>query len=192
VERTLNFNKISILELFFESMEEVTGDKLKSFKMACPYCCAQNPSWSYYDSYKRYLISFENGKSVAHSIKITRIECSSCKHPHAILPEFIIPYKSYSLLFILRVLRDYFSKVKINALCEKYNISATMIYEWKKLFLLHKELWLGILENICQNAMDFLSKIPVQSTSKDLENFFKSIGYSFLQGIRKTAKLNSG
>lgn len=188
----LNFNKLSARDLFLDSMKDFSSDKLPFIKLACPCCGAKNPAWTYHDSYERYLISYENEKTISYIIDITRIICSSCEHTHAILPEIIIPYGSYSLIFIIRVLKDYFSKMKVKEICEKYQISVSMLYRWKQLFLIHKKLWLGILENIYQNSITFLSSIPASNSSKDLFYFFFQNGYSFLQGITKTAYFSSG
>ncbi len=172
-------------------MGNYTSDKLPFLDLVCPFCGAKHPTWSYHDSYTRYLISYENRCPVSYIIDITRIICSSCKHTHAILPEIIIPHSSYSLIFVLSVLKDYFNKMPVKQVCEKYQISVSMLYGWKHLFLLHKKLWLGILEDIYQNSLKFLSSIPNLNTSTDLSEFFLQNNYSFLQGITKTALSNS-
>jgi hypothetical protein len=187
----LNFKFLSVKDLFFVSMKEFTAEKLPFLKLRCPFCGAKNPSWEYHDSYSRYLIGFENNVPVSNIIDITRIICSSCKHPHAILPEIIIPYSSYSLTFVLSALRDYFSKMKIMDICEKYQISISLIYAWKLLFLQHKKLWLGILDDMYHHSSEFLSSIPTFTTSNDLRQFFTQNGYSFLQRLRKTALSDS-
>jgi hypothetical protein len=188
----LNFNTLTAKDLFLDSMKDFSLDKIPFIKHACPCCGAKNPVWAYHDSYKRYLVSYENISTIIYTIYITRIICSSCNHTHAILPEIIIPYGSYSLIFILNVLKDYFSKMKIQEICEKYQISASMLYRWKQLFLIHKKLWLGILENIYQDSIAFLSIIPAPDSSKNLSCFFLQIGHSFLQGRTKTAHFSSG
>jgi len=183
----LNFEKLSAKDLFLAAMLDFSP-----MKMPCPFCGAKHPIWSYHDSYQRYLTSFEGGTPVTHEIVISRMACSSCEHPHAILPEIIIPYSSYSLLFVLRVLRDYnLSQLTVHALCDKYHISPSTLYAWKRLFLIHKTLWLGILQNIYQNAISFLSSMPSINTSADLSSFFERHGHSFLQGVSKTAYFNS-
>lgn len=187
----LNFNKLSIKELFLESMKEFSSEKLPFVKLPCPFCGAKKPNWTYHDSYPRYLVAFENNAPANHIIDITRIICSSCEHTHAILPEIIIPYSSYSLTFILSVLRDYYLKTKIIDICEKYQISVSMIYAWKLLFIQHKKLWLGILEDIYHSSLAFLATIPKFNTSNDLRWFFEQNGLSFLQGVSKTALSNS-
>lgn len=188
----LNLKKLSAEALFSAAMQEFSTDKLFSLLLPCPICGAKHPDWSYHASYKRYLISFEKGLTIAYEISITRLICSSCKHTHAILPEIIIPYGSYSLLFILSVLRDYYlSHMTISILCDKYQISPSTLYAWKHLFLIHKKLWLGFLENISQDPLSFLSSFPSISNSLELEIFFKSHAQSFLQGVSKIALFNS-
>lgn len=187
----LNFKILSAKDLFLQAMEDFSPDKLPSVKLTCPICGAKHPAWTYHDSYPRYLISFENGVPVTYTIDITRIICSSCQHTHAILPEIIIPHSSYSLIFVLSVLKDYFTRVPVKTLCEKYQISLSTLYAWKKLFLQHKKLWMGILEDICTDSLEFLSSIPHCNISKDLSLFFIQTGYSFLQGVTKTAHFSS-
>jgi hypothetical protein len=188
----LNLKTLSVKDLFLESMKDFSSDKLPFIKLGCPCCGAKTPIWSYHDSYPRYLISFENELTITYTIDITRIICSSCQHAHAILPEIIIPYSSYSLPFILNVLKDYFlSKMTVKTICEKYQTSVSMLYGWKRLFLTHKKLWLGILENMYQNSIAFLSSIPTFNTSNDLSLFFLHNGHSFLQGIHTTAHFSS-
>jgi len=188
----LNLKKLSAETLFSAAMQEFSKDELFFLLLPCPFCKAKHPNWSYHASYKRYLISFEKGLPVAYEISITRLICSSCSHTHAILPEIIIPYGSYSLIFILSVLRDYYlANMTIRTLCDKYQISSSTLYAWKHLFLIHKKLWLGLLENISQDSLVFLSSFPSISSSLDLEIFFKSHAQSFLQGVSKTALFNS-
>ncbi|WP_276624136.1 DUF6431 domain-containing protein [Syntrophomonas wolfei] len=61
--------------------------------------------------------------------------CKSCGHTHAILPEVIIPYRSYSILFILTVLRDYYTRSDdIWEIGDKYQIAVSTLYLWIHLF----------------------------------------------------------
>lgn len=173
-------------------MKEFSSNNLRFVKLACPYCGAKKPTWSYHDSYPRYLVSFENETSITYTIDIARVICSSCKHTHAILPDIIIPHNSYSLIFVLTVLNDYFQgKMTIKSICEKYDISISMLYGWKKLFLIHKKLWLGILEDTLQKPLSFLSSFFTTNISDALFHFFLQNAYSFLQGISKTAHFSS-
>lgn len=179
----LNLN-ISAENFFIQAMSE-----LNISEHSCPYCHTKHPDWIKHASYDRYLISFENGKTITYCISVVRYRCPSCGHTHAILPESIIPYKSYSFLFIIAVMRDYFTKcITVEAICQKYDIAMSTLYSWKKLFLKHKKIWLGVLNNISISAMDFLKAfIPNESLNK-LKEFFLTAGASFLQG--NTANFN--
>ncbi|WP_315672427.1 DUF6431 domain-containing protein [Clostridium sp. 19966] len=173
-------------------MLDFSLNKIPSRNLPCSFCGAKHPQWAFHASYDRYLISYEKGAPTTYTIQITRIVCSSCGHTHAILPEILIPYTSYSLIFVLNVLRDYFlSNISVLELCNKYQISQSTLYSWKHLFLTHKKLWLGVLEDAYMDSYTFLSFIPTINTSSDLHKFFSSNGQSFLQGSSKTARFNS-
>lgn len=179
-------------QIFLSVMNGFSREKIPFIELACPNCGAKHPIWSYHDSYERYLISYEDKSIITDIIDITRIMCSSCNSTHAILPEIIIPFTSYSLLFVLSVLKDYYMSGKTVAfLCEKYQISASTLYEWKRLFLVHKQLWLGVIENLHQDSLTFLSSLPDIHTSNQLLAFFSDNNISFLQGRTKTAQFNS-
>jgi hypothetical protein len=120
----ISFMKITAYDLHQEYMREFNPSDFP-----CPVCRTKHPGWKKHATYDRYIISFENGKSISYLVLIIRYKCSSCGHTHALLPEFLVPYRSYSLLFILSVLKDYFSKsITIEKICEKYDISASTIY----------------------------------------------------------------
>lgn len=188
----LNFIKLSAKEMFTEAMLDFSKDKLPTLVLPCPSCGAKHPYWSEFASYERDLISFEKGSPVTYTITVSRIICSSCGHTHAILPEIIIPYGSYSLIFILTVLRDYYlSHMTVQALCDKYMIATSTLYAWKRLFQIHKKLWFGILEDATTKPLIFLSSLPSLTTSDDLAIFFQNHAQSFLQGVTKTAHFSS-
>lgn len=173
-------------------MQGFSKEKLPNLVLPCPHCGAKHPKWTVMASYSRDLISYENGSTVTYSITVIRIICSSCGHTHAILPEIIIPYSSYSLIFILMVLRDYYlTHMTVQALCNKYMIATSTLYAWKRLFQIHKRLWLGILVDAATSALDFLATLPTAGTSDDLAVFFLSHAQSFLQGVTKTAYFSS-
>lgn len=73
----------------------------------CPVCgsCNNCHVHAYYD---RSVIDFRNGRKVTDSLCVLRLICDSCHHTHALLPDILIPYASYSLMFILRVLGEWF------------------------------------------------------------------------------------
>ena len=188
----LSLIKFSAQEMFEDTMLGFSKGNLSHLVYPCPLCGAKHPHWSFYANYERYLISFEHGATVIYRISVTRLICSSCGHTHAILPEIIIPYGSYSLVFILTVLRDYYlSQMTVQALCDKFQIAHSTLYAWKRLLTLHKKLWLGLLRDLSTKPLDFLALLPSLATSDDLFLFYRLHATSFLQGVSKTARFSS-
>ena len=74
---------------------------------------------------------------------------------------------------------------------DKYMIATSTLYAWKCLFLTHKKLWLGILEDATTEPLTFLSSLPSLTTSEELAIFFQTHAQSFLQGVTKTAHFSS-
>lgn len=181
----LNFIALNARQLFDQFM-----NNFRIQDCVCPICGALH-TCSAHASYERYLISFESGEPVYYHITVPRVICESCGHTHAILPEIIIPYGSYSVLFILTVLRDYYIRSgSIQELCDKYQIAVSTLYLWKHLFQKHKKLWLGVLEDAVTPSLDFLKLLTdfsMRELSFGLKHFFLSYGFSFLQGNSKTA-----
>lgn len=92
-------------------------------------------------------MELEDGEPVTHTVTVQRYRCGSCGHTHALLSSALVPYSSYSLRFILSVLRAYFLRTDtVAGICERVGIAISTLYRWKKLFLTHKQLWLGVLE----------------------------------------------
>jgi len=138
----------------------------------------------------RSAIDYEKGRVVYRKIEVKRVRCGSCGHTHAVLPDWIIPYSTYSLQFILRVLAAYYLGSKtVEGLCQQYAISASMLYEWKRLFLEHKEMWLGVLEDEETGPAGFIRWL---FTLADYSTGFGKLFYlktarSFLQRHRDAA-----
>lgn len=173
----LNFVKLSASDLFIQSMAE-----FHIHEHECPFCLTKHPDWKRHAVYERYLISFEDGHTVLHQITVIRYRCPSCGHTHAVLPESIIPYQSYSFLFIIQVMRDYFTgSLNVVGICAKYGITVSTIYSWKKLFLRHKKVWLGLLVDACTTSIHFLNSLFTGGLLHNLKEFFLMAGVSFLQ-----------
>lgn len=159
-------------------------DNLNIHSLTCPLCRAKF-NCTFFSSYSRNMITFENGLNTCHSISIARVICSSCSHTHAILPDHLIPFGSYTLSFILKVLRAYFLGSKtITSLCEFFQISISTLYEWIKLFKEQKQIWLGILNDALTSNLKFIDNIL--SCSMALSSFYQITKTSFMQNFKTT------
>lgn len=151
-------------------------------KETCPYCGASHTCLSH-ASYDRNLIDFISGRPVYHTVCICRVICKNCGHTHAILPDLIIPYSTYGLLFILRAIAEYLTgRYTVGQLCSRFDISHSMLYRWYSLFLSHKQEWLGMLTSAGTSSFAFLKslcRIPEFSAFASL--FVLHTSFSFLQ-----------
>lgn len=148
----------------------------------CPLCQAKS-CLEPFSHYERYLVEWNGTAQVCHSITVPRYICRSCGHTHAGHPSCLVPYRSYSLRFILIVLRDYFIRVSsVEQLCRKYEVSVSTLYRWIGLFCSQKALWLGILKDAALCCCGFLEGI----TGAFLRDFHQSFRFSFLEGFHCT------
>lgn len=148
----------------------------------CPVC-ESTGNLLIHSYYRRNLIDFIDGKVVHHEITIMRLQCDSCGSTHAILPDFIIPYCSYSLFFILQVLGLYFLHLcSVEKLCEKFSITLRQLYKWLALFHTHKARWLGFLNDMELPSRSFLFRLgSMEHYSLFASGFVSTFSFSFLQ-----------
>ena len=67
-------------------------------------------------------------------------------HTHALLADFIVPYRQYSIQFILHFLMLYYTHQKsVEEICAEAGISPTQLYEWDRTITKNREIWSGIL-----------------------------------------------
>ena len=94
----------------------------------CPNCGAIG--WfSHAASYERTMITVIRGKRQEISVAVPRLKCESCSHTHAILPDCLIPFGSYSVRFVLQILLTYLNRnCTVAALCDKWQISISTLY----------------------------------------------------------------
>ncbi len=153
----------------------------------CPSCGVKG-SCSIHAYYGRSLVDFIGGKPVRHSLCILRLVCS-CGHTHAILPDFIIPYSSFGLFFILRVLAEYFLRpASLEKICERFLITQKQLYHWLALFRKHKEEWMGILSSLETSGLSFLKTLFTMSGySSFASSFVRRFAVSFLQSHKNPA-----
>ena len=156
---------------------EWESGKMMPWDQSCPACGAKG-CMEAFGHYERYLVGWGDGGAASQTITVERYRCTSCGHTHAILPSCLAPYKSYSLRFILTVLRSYFLHVRpVEKLCEGYGISISTLYRWLKLFKLQKALFLGALEDAARDAVSFLGCLD----GPFLRDFYHSFRFSFLE-----------
>lgn len=156
---------------------------------ACPVCGSKG-SCTFHASYVRNIIDFAGGRTVYSQVTVTRLICRSCGHTHAILPDFIIPYSTYGLFFLLRVLAEYFARLStVQKLCERFSITPSMLYRWRDLFLSHKDAWLGVLASSEKSPLPFLKELSsMAGYSSDFScRFVLLTAHSFLQSHRNPA-----
>lgn len=170
----INFGVFSDFQLF--SLYQKSTDIRK---LACPYCGAVG-CCSYFASYKRYLITVENDSRVDYTVTVGRVLCSSCHSTHALLPDILIPFGSYSLSFILYILNAYLSRTgSVEDFCNHWQISVSTLYFWIHTFENHYGLFFGILnrlQKICLDAIHKVSSFPFLTS-----DFFERFHFSFLQ-----------
>ena len=172
---------LSIRNLFRQSLKH-----LPLFLLVCPYCGAKG-TCRRRGSYERNLVTFSDGKPEVVRLRIPRVQCP-CGRSHALLPDLIVPYLSYSLPMILMILSDYFHRrLTIRGICEKYLVNVPLIYRMKKWFLIHKKQWLGALRDRELSAPDFVARLQAQSYSRFRDAFLRLTAYSFLQSHKNPA-----
>ncbi len=172
---------LSVRDLFRQSLEQSP-----LFLLVCPYCGAKG-TCNKRGSYERSLVTFPDGKPQVVRLRIPRVQCT-CGKSHALLPDFIVPYLSYSLPMILRILSDFFTRrLTIRGICEKYLVSPPLIYRFKKRFLIHKKQWLGILRDMELSTISFMKELLTSSYDRFHDAFLRLTTYSFLQSHKNPA-----
>lgn len=122
----INFNSVNTI---FENIS--IYDKFLNFNFICPKC--NSHSFSFFGSYNRNFIVFDKDKPIDFNINIKRVICKDCRATHALIPNFIVPYKIYSkdtIIFCLKKSND-FNLLYIQNI---FNIDRQLILNWKKQF----------------------------------------------------------
>ena len=148
----------------------------------CPIC-GSTGNCHIHDYYGRSILDLKAGKKTKENLCILRVFCESCGHAHAVLPDLIIPYSSYSLFFILCVLGQYFAHLtSIEQICERFGISANQFFKWLALWKSHKQTWLGILDDLEITDMAFWQALQEKENfSFFSSDFTRLTSHSFLQ-----------
>lgn len=141
VEKTDCTSQDDILDEITEYLNIINSNDYYNYE--CPNCkCTGFLKAN--TSYTRDIIVSHQGYLITGKIKLIVLKCSHCselhkkdenvQQYHALLPEFIVPYHSYSGEIIINCLNDKINNnEKIPNLEEKYNASYQLIYYWIKI-----------------------------------------------------------
>lgn len=176
------FIKLNLIHL---SDQELFDRAIASFRPGscqCPVCGAVG-RFSKIRPYQRELISISSGKRIEVSVSVPRFLCGSCGHSHAVLPDILVPFGSYSLRFILTILHGYLERsCTVADFCAHWEIAVSTLYGWIHLFLEHYNAWCRILDRILWVCHDALA--VVSGTGSFPSAFFRLFRFSFLQGLK--------
>jgi hypothetical protein len=100
------FIKLKNIKISDQQLFDAAASGFKPSKHTCRVCGAVG-RFKEIRSYQRDMISVNGSVRVDTRLSIRRFQCESCGHTHALLPDVLIPYGSYSLRFILTVLLCY-------------------------------------------------------------------------------------
>lgn len=94
----------------------------------CPCCHAKNKLIKY-GTYERNLSILLDNEVENYRIYIQRVICTSCNHTHALLPNFIVPYKIMAIFSIAQIVKRA-TISSVYKLAETINLSVQMIYTY--------------------------------------------------------------
>ena len=185
IRKNLLLCKIFRIKTSSKSLFDSYMAKFQPRLETCPTCGSKG-NCHIHDYYGRFIIDFRSGAQKKSNLCVLRVFCDSCNHAHAILPDVIIPYSSYSLFFVLRILGEYFAGLStIEQLCERYGISQNQLFKWVALFKAHKQEWLGFLADAEISDLSFLKNLAAaDSYSSFSMEFIRRSSRSFLQSHR--------
>ena len=135
------FNKkINTFSKFYKNISSLTQENVQNLMPSCSdiHCncpkCKAKSNFSFHGSYTRNISFIHENKSYDFKVSITRVICNSCGSTHALLPNFIIPYKIFSRESILYIITEAMSS-SILKTAQKLNISFQLIYSFFALIL---------------------------------------------------------
>lgn len=174
--------KLNRIKTSSKSLFDAYMQRFQPHLETCPIC-GSTGNCHIHGYYGRSIIDLKAGKRAKEELCILRVFCESCGHAHAVLPDLIIPYSSYSLFFILHVLGQYFAHISpIEQICECSGISVKQFFKWLSLWRAHKQTWLGVLTDSETTDKAFWHSLQ----EKENYSFFSSdftrlTAHSFLQ-----------
>ena len=94
----------------------------------CPFCHARNKLVKY-GKYNRNLSILVDNSVETFNISVQRVKCKSCSRTHALLPNFIVPYKIMAIFSIAQIVQKA-ALTSAYQLSEAINISYQAIYQY--------------------------------------------------------------
>lgn len=178
--------KLKNLEFSDKELFSLFQNKKQIPKAKCSFCKSDS-NYSRHSSYTRMMITIVNGKRAEIMVSIPRVRCH-CGRTHGLLPDILIPYSSYSLKFVITVIKNYLNRsCTIRELCDFWQISVSTLYSWIHLFRNHYNLWVGAINQVSSLSDDVISAV-CDVTSFPSE-FFKTFRFSFMQFTSTTSHL---
>ena len=166
--------RCSDMELYLNATKDI-----KVSKITCP-CCKAPGQCEYISPYKRMMISAADDTPKVQCLSIKRVKCNSCGHTHAILPDILIPYGSYSIRFILIVLTKYLQRMtSVAVFCDKWHIAVSTLYSWIHLFIDHYSSFVSALDRISSISEKEIASVVDHDTF--INAFFERFRFHFLQ-----------
>ena len=133
-------DKINSFSKFYKNNFSLTQENIQNLMPSCEdihcHCpnCKAKCNFSYHGSYVRNISFICEDKIYDFKITVTRVICNSCGSTHALLPNFIVPYKIFSRESILYVVENSLSS-SVLKIAEKMNLSIQLIYSFITLVL---------------------------------------------------------
>lgn len=158
----------------------------------CPCCHAKNKLIKY-GTYERNISILFDDSIENYKVHVQRLICNSCNHTHALLPNFVIPYKIMSICSIAQIVQ----RASISSaykLAEIINLSVQMIYAYIAIVLAFFDDF-RILNNSKENChirnfneKYFLTNCIDLSDSKYRLDFFEHFNwFLFMQKFRNNS-----
>lgn len=173
------FIKLNQLHYSDRQLFDAAVSSFRPSSCRCPKCGAVG-RFSRIRPYRRSMVSAENGSRSDTQLIVPRFRCDSCGCTHALLPDSLIPFGSYSLRFVLTVLLAYLCRSNtVVDFCDHWQIAVSTLYGWIHLFRSHYNAWCRILDRILwvtQKSLDSVSAFPAFPS-----DFLDRFGFSFLQ-----------
>ena len=178
--------KTSLKFILGKTIFQEANKEYRNYGESCPACNASG-KLTQYGTYERNLVDYIDGQIFDSRVEVIRFICASCNTTHALLPHLINPYSPYSLRFKLLVLIAYFErKTTVANICESFGVAVSTLYDWKKLFTNHQELFIIIFLKHKKPALEFLKGLlESDRLSDEFHEFFRRYAFPFLK--RKTS-----